>query len=269
MLLARLKERFPVATEFPSDSATHPDRYQSVPHLARPQSIYVEPSASEIRDYSEQAYPEWINQCEEQLASLHQSLQEHEQPPSFGFDVSNNGRRPARQSLITIQSHGHFLLKPLQNVDLDNETEEGETSDRFNLPNPPSPPKGHWRSTEIAKASAAHIEVHHPSIFDNVFANQFINANIDPNEFYYKHGYPENPVSEYELECEQWRHGMGSETFYSEIYLNDPTQDGEGAVSIFIQADNLTEPLEKTLPIRISIQPTEIWDKAKALVEEL
>jgi hypothetical protein len=91
----------------------------------------------------------------------------------------------------------------------------------------------------------------------------------DPNLFYYKPR-PDVPVSEVNLECAQWRHGLGPEDFEFEIHF-DRSQAGtvEGAVEFRVHAENLSGIEKLPVPVRITIREVAAYETGEALVQQL
>jgi len=92
----------------------------------------------------------------------------------------------------------------------------------------------------------------------------------DPNAFYYKGGRPMMPATSFSLECDQWRHSLGDEQFFGEIFFDREADDEvRGALACAIHAENLSDPVTKTVPVTITITRASTRDRAEALIEEL
>ncbi|MDE0088036.1 MAG: PIN domain-containing protein [Candidatus Poribacteria bacterium] len=191
-----------------------------------------------ISRYKDQEYPFWIKKCEDFLSKL------HEKRPSFFFFTENRGTRPGNNALIDIASKGNFKICSL---------EKKET--RLHLP--PKPPQEElilngFRYPESATRSL-------PPFFDG----------RDPNGFYYKSERWETPVESFCLECEQWRHGTGALHFGEEIFIDPNINKISGALECVIHAENLSNPVKKVVPVKITVAKRDSRDYADTLVNDL
>ena len=141
-LVESLKREFPVATEF-GPGETKPRTVGAVVFNALRR---FEPSSQqEIEKYTNTAYPEWIERCEEMLRCLHGALEHNREPVVFSFSATNEGLRPGKHVLVTITARGNFLVRPpRESDDGDEETDAESSAQGLLLPSPPRPPKGKW-----------------------------------------------------------------------------------------------------------------------------
>ncbi len=79
------------------------------------------------------------------------------------------------------------------------------------------------------------------------------NRSRDPNGFWYKNK-PGVPSKSFDIECEQWRHGIDYEDFHGMIYFRRSIAKIEGMLECVIHAENLTEPVSKTIPVKIEAE---------------
>ena len=144
------------------------------------------------------------------------------------------------------------------------------------LPLPPKTPRGRWERTDDSLFNAFNAM--------NAFSQNFIKPSsvatypigitqrthrLDPNAFYYKPDCPMEPVESFSLECEQWRHGTGEEHFDVEIHFDNKLDEIAGAIECLIHAENLSTPLKKIVPIRISVIKKSTKDYASNLIKSV
>ena len=272
-----IRKRFPIVTDF--EPSKPPDRESSfsIATGISNEFVYTPDSEKAIAKYQDQEYPDWVKSCKNELSNLHEALQRKTKPPSFCFVASNEGTRPGRDTLVDITARGNFEICPLQ-------MEEDERYIEPRLLSPPKPPRVQWTSRirlalDIAAARPLIGEEYfrataRPLISEERFrpsipsiANRHFQG--DPNTFYYKPEKPTMPVESFSLECKQWRHGIGDKDFRGQISLDGDTNQICGAVEFQIHAENLSSPVKKVLPIRISIKRVSTKDYAQVLIEDL
>ena len=147
-LMQRLKERFPLETDFGQRESTtrhvRRDRVNYAGLLPMIRQVFRPATDEEIAEYQNEAYPQWLTHCEEALSKYHRTLQEQEPRPQFVFLAENRGTRPATDALITIEAQGRFQIQPPAPDDESKNLEEKPT---VLLPSPPPAPCGKWETT--------------------------------------------------------------------------------------------------------------------------
>lgn len=262
-LMERLRRRHPLKRDFGPPKAGH----RSVADLSQldPKRfagrVYDAPSDEEIAEYSDENYPKWLSSCEDTLATLHQLLQERQPMVRFCFSVRNGGTRPAADALVTIEAHGCFRTMAAR---------DSNDNERIALRTPPRPPQGKWRSMfDIGLGfdlrSAAASAYVGESLIDALRPE----PPRDPNEFYPKAEDPLAPADSFSLSCEQWRHADGRREFWGEVAIPPGTPDVEGALKLRIQAENLSEPTLRTVPVRVRTRIVSSYASAVRLVDEV
>src|SRR5689334_17753251 len=88
----------------------------------------------------------------------------------------------------------------------------------------------------------------------------------DPNAFYWKPQKPVAPANSFSLECQQWRHAADPESFSAEIYSDATAGMLTGIIQCRIQAENLSEPVIKGVPVAIRIKKVPTFAIAQELV---
>ena len=290
-LMQRLKARFPLATDFgSSESVEQPPPPTVADRLFATNRTFVPATDEEIEQYRSEAYPDWLERCEEMLRTHHRTLQRDIPLLEFSFLAENVGTRPAAAVLVTIEAHGGFQIKPPSFEDEDEEQErEDETPTNQEarlLPQPPTAPRGRWRNTlggqpgdalralnQIGRSLQAFPGLAHrdPDFMNRTLAYPSLIRpdSRDPNAFYHKPFRPSIPQDSFALECVQWRHDDEAEPFMGEIHV--PTAEGElkGLLVCRIQAANLSQSVSCRIPVRIAISRVSALESARTMVETL
>ena len=276
-LMNSLTRQFPLATGF---GEQEPERHNPKKALnyALGKEVLTPASQREISDYTEKDYPEWVEKCAHILEQLHLYLEKQCPPVFFSFTAANTGTRPGKSAFVTITAKGKFLIRPPQTKDTDDdESEQDDLKRKLGLPPPPRPPKGKWITNDIFNLNNLYNQFQ-PAVMGRIGALQDFELpdlagrfsfQRDPNEFYYKPDRATEPEASFSLECAQWRHGVDAETFEGELVYARDSQKVSGALECLIQAENLSAPVKKTVPVRGSIKFVSIREHAKNLVKNL
>ncbi len=284
-LMQRLKVRFPLATDFGSREPAEGSMPWTVASrvFSGPQK-FIPATDEEIEEYRNEAYPQWLKQCEEMLRTHHRTLQ-HETPAlEFTFLAKNIGTRPATDALVTIEANGKFQLMPPSS----DEEQEGDDDTRTNLeakalPRPPKAPHGHWRNALGGQLGMDRLARSLKGLsgladLDTNLINQPLAAAFppiirpisrDPNAFYYKPGRPSMPQNSFALECTQWRHDNEAEPFNGEILVPTDQDEAKGLLVCRIEAGNLSKSVSSQIPVRISMAHVRAFESARSMVEAL
>jgi hypothetical protein len=274
-LMHRLRERFPMATDFGSKESSKRTPPGTGLRLAGFSETYKPADEMQIRKYTEVRYPDWLKECEKRLQRLHIILQREADVPTFCFAVKNNGARPARSALVTVSACGNFeILPPRSNpYGQDINAETGAS-----LPRVPIAPKGQWQSSYSSGIADLARSFHRLEQMSADFGVRAIELpgvpqlepfRRDPDKFYYKASRPIMPVHSFELECEQWRHGADPEEFWGEIHRLGDGKKSSGVLEFQIHAENLSESACLRVPVRIWHAQRGIYERAQKLVESL
>ena len=248
-LIQRLQARFPLETDFGSREPAERTPKQRTVLIGIAKDVFTPATDEGIEAYREQAYPEWLDRCEQVLRNYHRVLQHQAPLQHLSFLASNIGTRPAIDALITIEARGHFQIQPPPPDDEDEERDvEEDELERLKaeaLPRPPVVPRGQWKRSITGRPGdvfgafdalrrsldgiatvatpTAHMDdwrlpsLHIPS------------RPHDPNAFYYKPDRPSSPQPSFSLSCDQWRHDDGIEPFDVEIHVPVDQDKAEGA----------------------------------------
>ena len=275
-----LRNRFPLVTDFGSREPSERENPSPEARIIGMKDVFTPATDEAIAKYTDQEYPMWIRDCQETLASLHDTLQDEAGHPFFGFAIVNDGTRPGNDTLVNIVAKGNFKICPLPREDDDESKGEGNIGLR--LPKPPRPPRGRWSPVS---SSSNRFTGRLPTLatFPSGILNPFslrMDPSVmlpmrdkgprrDPNAFYFKPNRPKTPQESFSLECEQWRHGADEEYFEGRISFNFDAEKIEGALLCEIHAENLSKPVQKVVPVKISIKRANATEHARSLTQTL
>ena len=290
-LMQRLRAHFPLANDFGSSKPVEQPLSPTVAaRLFATHRTFVPATDKEIEKYRTEAYPHWLERCDEVLRTHHRTLQRDVPLPEFTFSAENAGTRPAADVLVTIEAHGGFQIKPPSFEDEDQER-EGEDESPTNLearllPRPPAVPRGSWQNTilgplgdslraidQIGRSLHDYPGLAHrdPDIMKRILAHPPLTRpeSRDPNAFYYKPRRPSTPQDSFALECAQWRHGDEPERIMGEIHVPTDVDEVKGLLVCRIQAANLSQSVSSRIPVRIAISHVSAFESASSMVDTL
>lgn len=278
-LMEELQQQFPISTEFGTAKTT--PQPQQFPALRGLRGItvteFTPASDADIRKYQQESYPEWISACREQFENLHCRLNARVEWPEIDFVIANSGTRPATRSLVRFLAQGNIKIFPPETSDDDEESSSPRGIESIKLPNPPSPPRGMWiRKTNDPASRIAQMMA---GRFNDPFAARVPHHLLemehlrppsprDPDSFYWKGGRPSIAKSVVELTCENWRHSVGNEHFLFRVTASN-SDSVSGAVRCEIHAENLSDPVTMTLPVRIERIVESTFKRAQTLIARL
>ena len=274
--LETLKRRFPIAIEFNMQEP----KPTGLGVLWGQEWHFEQPSDEHIAKYTEQEYPAWLEKCETFLSGLHETLQQRVTQPAFAFEAKNLGTRPGNDALIIIRASGQFMICP---PPYDEDFPEDHKQLELCIPTPPAPPRGKW----VPVPDSAMDNIYR--IFGDLEISKLAKGlkrmqtndslpiapyglkqpQRDPNGFYYKPTHPEKATERFEVECKQWRHGTSSEPFHGDIFPNSGLPKSSGALECEIHAENLSKPVKKKIPVRITVECVNARQFAKDLIDQL
>ena len=276
-LVESLINRFPMRTNFTPGEPADDEKGITAREWLDRKNATGPPKDEEIAKYRDREYPNWIRQCRSFLSELHKELQREEGLPMFELAVTNEGTRPGNDSLVAIEAAGSFKICPPPY----REKEDDDPDEELALPRPPRPPVG----PQAASPSQGILGVRGLLDSVNLFqqtASPFNTFPIhlpppirpyerrrDPNGFFYKPDRPSEPGESFALECELWRHGTGQESFLGEIHLDPQTGDIRGVLRCEVHAANLSSPVNRQFPVRITVTRVRSSEKAQGLVQKL
>ncbi len=263
-----LERRFPIETEFNDlDAVSPPTMALSIFGQRR----YFEPVSEEtIRNYIENEYPEWLDNCRDWLRGIQEELQRKEGLPFFTFEATNVGARPGKDTLIVIRSKGDFKICPPPFEE--DELEETEKTD-LRVPSPPRPPRGRWQlsDTSLSRMLRSFNTLDRTPLMNipSLSAPLYVPSTPrhDSNAFYYKPTRITEPSDTFSLECEQWRHKTSSQSFEGDIFVAKGVTEASGVLECEIHAENLFKPAFKRIPVRIEIEFPSSRDVVEKIID--
>lgn len=210
-------------------------------------------TAKMIENYHE-AYDDWVAEVRRQLAELH-IIQNHRRSwPRLNVMARNVGTRPAKDMLIEIEAQGQLSL---QSKDITIKT--GNLPDRLLLPSAPAYPRTSSYRSQLLTSMFDHRDRITPVL------PRLAEQRRDPATFYWRTK-RDRASARMALECENWRHQREAAPFPIELRsLSD--KDCKGAIVARISAGNLTDPVERTLPIKITFKRSDVATVAEKMVE--
>ena len=283
LILERLKQRFPVATDFGRRERTERSVAATL-RIMGGREEFTPATDEEIEGYKHK-YARWLEQCEAKLRNLHDALTHKECQPGFLFAAINDGMRPANDALVTFRASGDFTIMPPPDRSGDDDDEhddddDGDTRKAMSpdFPSPPKPPRGTWKI--VSPATIFEALTRFPRQFDMAaIAGPYTRDGLlrelrlpkpkDPNAFYYKPERPSRPAPEFSLECAQWRHGLNAETFAGNIHFPENADNIAGALECRIHAENMSETVTTQIPVRIRVKHEATLSAAEMLVDAL
>lgn len=272
-LMTALQEECPLENDFGSAETT--PQPSSLGTTGRTTVYEFQPAKqSDIEEYRDVQYPEWLENCRCFFESLHNKLNARVERPILSFEVCNTGTRPSTQSLVRFAAMGSIEILP--------EQDEGDADDVMTSPKtlclsaPPRPPRGKWIKQSGSRAS---ILDHMSRYSDPMAATRNFDPRLgladlsshfpkprDPDAFYWRGGKPQSPTDLVELTCENWRHNISPEVFSFEVY---PTTTGDvsAALKFEIHGENLTDPVQITVRVSFKQNLKSTLEKGRELVE--
>jgi len=265
-LISKISSAIPLVTNFTDGKPeTAPSGVLSSTMRAMLDEAYEAASEKDIASYQMQ-YPQWLNDCEEILKTLHNALNPHCFKHSLCFLVSNRGHAIAERAEISFSASGKFGLGD-STWKLDKmRTEPANVT----FPEAPAVPKGKWVNRYGVDPMSYARALAIPALqFKQPEVLMPLNGYRNKNGFYYQAENRNMPVKSFAFGCEEWRHQDKDESF--QLYAFFPAEIGEkcGSLKIRIHANNLLEPIAKTYPVRIVVSEISPYAYAEKLIEEL
>ena len=197
-----------------------------------------------IAQYEKRDHPSWIAEWRSlAINDLHHYLQE-DGMPEITFTLRNVGTVPARDTKVLIRSEGHLLLTP--------STAELKRVKAFPLRKRPVAPPVPQPSLGVMDA------------LYRTHRNEFVLPEIytppphDREGFYYGERISSTPVESISLTCDLWRHAVDAEEFTVRIMPDTSDKEITGAVICTLHAENLAEPAEVKVVVKLSPKHTHV-----------
>ena len=265
--LLRLREAFPCVNNFGQEEIS--ERACSIERLRRfgLTETFTPASHDEISEYLNKEYPAWIERCEKFLRAHHISLQNTQKWPTFKFEATNRGTRPASNTLVSIEAKGNFMLLAAGNAPPANEQ---PATPQTKLQPPPSPPQGRWMPAttkfdnqpltmrltkmfgDLAFPSTAVPTVNN-FVQNREIAFPPISSPRSSDSFYWKHGRPDTARDSFSFECKMWRHSSTAESFQGTIVFDINLEKIKGILICAVHAENISKPVSVSIPVKIEV----------------
>jgi hypothetical protein len=254
-VLADLRSHYPRREDFAKPPPT--DQW-SLYALAGYPRQYQPPPQEKIDQY-QQDYENWLIETEAFLKALPERLTLRTYYADAVFRVENFGTKTARSVQIDFAATPGFLLRP--------PSENGKPDDKaefrhLNLPGRPEPPEGRYSDPLTSWTEAIRG---FPGILSHEAAGPAMNIASflqpkphDPTAFYYRGGKPNSFMQSVSLTCMQFRHRLEPEDFEFEVQWQPEFRSKGGAIRCRVSAENLPEPIEHVLPIRVTSERGDI-----------
>ncbi len=270
MLMREIEDQFPMEAYFPQEEPKQrrTNAFDLATRIANLQQ-WQPASASAIRRYQEEAYPNWLLSIRSELKNFHLRLS-GEVLATFSLVIDNGGQQPATNLLVSCLAEGQIIFGIPTPAKSGGDESDDETPW---LTAPPEPPAGKYMNivermsgmNGYADLLAAHLERHIP-----VTMPAWASTAHDPNSFYWKPRRPATEESRWQLECEEFRHQH--EPYSLEIVFRPDSLEAEtvnGVIRCQANASNLPERLEKVIPVRIRVVRGDTCEKVREAVFRL
>jgi len=249
-------QRNPITTEFAQQAPRINPTKNTVIDLFNINVIpghYAPPSEEEIRKYTKELYPQWVEDVKNFFKSFPSKMEFPTREHRFYVSINNDGYAPAENVLVEFSLSGGLFLIPIDDKDKRTETSPLE------LPKPPIPPRGRW--------------VHSLSAFESMVTSARAqiypwnnNLNVprdfsfyqpkkhDKNAFYWKPNRPARPVTTWDFECDDFRHKIEPEVFKIRIGVPDVDRPVNAILECRVSARNLHDPVVDSLPVKVKYE---------------
>ena len=276
-LTQKLKRRHPIATDFGFRTPGRRPATYSLDELREIGRASTLANEEKIRRYNRE-YEEWIAKCRAILSEIHTPLQDGVHPVMCYFEIENTGTRPGKSARVEFRATGGISVRP---PPWQPEWEEDESEQvRQNQLRFPAPPKKPRVQRTIGSLLEPHLTqglgqmvrgIGAPDLMDNYVHPPLVSGRTerDSDAFYYTPDRPSEPVQSFALECELWRHGIGSASFEVEIHASSESGSVSGQIECIVHCENLTEPVQFRVPVTIEVTAESTKSEANRIIDSL
>lgn len=223
------------------------------------QSMGMTPVTQADVEKYESDYREWLTGVRNKIAGFHAEWNRRREWPRAIFCATNIGSRPASDVLVEVEASGDFELSGYrQDGDEDKRTKRGNW---LELLLPPIPPKPMPRSVGLLAHDWLGLD---PSVLSRPYFPTML-PRRDDDAFYWREG-RSDPTKVLSLECKAWRHSRDEEEFSFRVWASDE-DEVRGLITARVNASNLTDPVERRLPLRIAFEDRDCLMMAESLVD--
>ena len=136
----------------------------------------------------------------------------------------------------------------------------------LNLPLAPIAPQGEWHTFSPFQSHLDELQRSLrnptlPSMLDYPLVTSSLGRR-DPNSFYYRKR-PAHPVTEYSLNCAQYRHAGSEEVFICTCTLVGTGKKLDGSRALLectVEASNLTDPVKLSISVKLTVKESSTYD---------
>lgn len=260
-LISKFKNQYPIKVDFTdnvSSSATEIFRQSLIAQSILSSQNYFPLSEEEITKYRTEQYPNWIINLKQHISLLLSFFNKKSRTFSVTFLLFNSGQVFAENVLVEFRAYGGILFLRQKEED-----EEIETHLATSFPQPPSPPKGSWRTSgyqSIIDSINASKSLKKDKFFSqNNYISSAISSNLvnfqkDKNVFSQKTLKYGNPTDSIIFECEEFRHKRKPERFVFNVFVPPTIEHTQHfAIEAIFSAKNIPEPVKHIIQINFTI----------------
>ena len=175
-----------------------------------------------------------------------------------GVRLENIGTKTGRSVQVDFTATPGFLLRPRAR---DGKAQNTKNHDLM-LPHCPDPPQGKYVDNLGSWAERlAHLQGMRPleALGPPMNIASLLRPEPrDPTAFYYRDGRPHDFVQGVSLSCLQFRHRLEPKDLEFEVQWQPDIRSTGGALRCRVSAENLPEPIELALPIRVTLERGDI-----------
>ncbi|MDP2754408.1 MAG: PIN domain-containing protein [Nitrospirota bacterium] len=267
-LMIEMQTRYPVVTAFDKSEPTE-NPYRLLPFVTGLiEYSYMIPSESEIKEYQEIKYPDWLKKVKDFIISIPTKLEQMSHQVEISFMVTNSGSVPAENVIVEFEAKGGlFIGMP---------SKDAQKSVNFlsQFPAPPAAPKGRWvqRKAKILSLMENMVQpltlpASKKFLFEN-FNKNLMPVPKDRYTFYWKPRRPDGNVPIWTFECEEFRHQGEPEDFFMRVIVPSETTIEKGALICQITAKNLPKPITYILPIKVEYPFINAVEKIRQILNQ-
>lgn len=225
------------------------------------------PSGGSIENYHD-AYAKWLGKVRLFLANLHTALPGRSGQMPLSFSLQNGGSVPADQVRVDIEALGGLLLARRPKKD---------TAHPPLLALPAAPEAPAWKAVISNPLGSALQAMHGVMGGVTPLAHEGLGHFVPPyfpeplhvedsQAFYWRNGPPNGSVPAWGYRCGELRHQAKAEMFTALVVALANDAVTRGAVRFRASARNLSEPIERTVALRIEVKTGDTEAAARALM---
>lgn len=276
-LIQKLKQQHPISTDFGLRTPGRRPATYSLDELRETGRASTLANEEKIRRYNRE-YEEWIAKCRAILSEIHTPLQDGVHPVMCYFEIENTGTRPGKSTRVEFRATGGISVRPPP-WQPEREADESERmrQNQLRFPAPPKKPRvqrtiGSLLEPDLTQRLGQMVRaISAPGLMDNYVHPPLVSGRTerDSDAFYYTPDRPSEPVQSFALECELWRHGIGSASFEVEIHASSESGSVSGQIECIVHCENLTEPVQFRVPVTIEVTAESTRSEANRIIDSL